>query len=771
MRSRSNYSFSRNILAIVLLAWAFFCSAVSLSAQGQQLTEKRMSDMDFVDHRPDLYVVTIDIKNFKPRDFYQVRCLVASAFPHSAVECRVQDSVVILQAGIPKKTDEDLFARKFVHHLAGPITYYQIMGTNDLFDKVCAVDQTYPSLSRPFSLYFLTIDGFDFTPYRNIYHLLVSDRCAPFDSEADLKLLRKKCPTQCDQCFELADFIENRDGELLLDGGGVFSPLPTSSYRKKRFYATLTRFDTYEDQCVFHEEAEHIVHIREYKRNKLSIALSSEQIDTLLLHQLSVNGTKILGHGRLYKDQPLEIEDRVIARHRSENDTLWLKGFYVSRYDNHILGSRTRIEEVSGTVVCTPEVTTWGNLWILLERIAIPLVLTLAALAVLSLTIFLLVRYNRKTVLEIIIKGKDYRISRRAFKKMNVQVPYWLVQEVDGVALPYLDKGIRCVGLKRALKYPGIRYIITDRPVQILEGECSCYKGKEAVSREFFYEALSSIDGLELKNRIVYVITGNQWHGMVRFKFEDRIFCIGEGKKPAIINDPEPLLCLNKKALSAFCTSYDYSDVSSRNNVLINILPYHEKRYAVLNIYDRNSQNHPDTVYLRYVLVVDESSGLKTIKDLKRTAKWVLRSEKQKMGSCEWQEKGSPGDNFSEGIYNVVTPSITCYLYFRSNKRVYLVYSPFQHDLQPNLNIDLPKEPFALLHFALFANRLRVVGAYERYYDNVGERTVMRLGGAGSNTVQEFLGERIDRKFAWGDIQNGFPRTCDMSLIKKITGK
>jgi len=198
-------------------------------------------------------------------------------------------------------------------------------------------------------------------------------------------------------------------------------------------------------------------------------------------------------------------------------------------------------------------------------------------------------------------------------------------------------------------------------------------------------------------------------------------------------------------------------------------LRYNDNIYWVLNIYDLNYGNRPDCLYLRYVLVVDD--GENVMNDLWHTARWVLQSEGEKMGSWACERKISPHDQFTDGSCEIISPPITCYLFLRSDKRARLVYSPFQHDRLRNIEVDLPEEPFELMQFALFDKAINYWGTNNSYYSGCSGQTLLKLGTAGSNKVECFLEETINKVFAYGIIHNHEPRICKLGQIKHIIGK
>ena len=809
------------------------------SVRAQKAATSKAATDTFADPRPDLWVVTLNAQTVDKHPSKVNRLTVINALTHGA-HVRSQDTIVILHAGITDTLKGD-FLSSFIRQCSKPVTLHQIHMNEHLLEGTPKANLLYPYLARPFSLYALIQSGFDFSPYRHINHILINEHDGTPKKEDDLKAVNKRFPDKYNECIKILRSVES--WKLKSKSDGKFSKLDAASTANSGTgfpaYTTFSRYITYDDIHTKEQDANDLIEVSKFRRGLIVFTLKDSSAFFLRVKKVSVNGVQVMGP-TFVSGQKLKVHDRQIKPNRQGNDTIEVTCNLLRHYDNTILGRRSRVLEASPNIIQDAKAKA-GRLAIPLPffqgNLASCILILDILLAAIFLLILLITRFRRKNgksgkttdkknkttakstlsgettgtknietntgvtdgtlrpdspnrhpgnyALRIIFQNKDYRISRKALRKMIADQrpknstndhPYCLMQVIDDLIFTYLDTGITVKTLEnRKTKYPDNVYLITNRKVGIFyEGTYAGHKGLRNIKKQDFYADIPREGRLEMLAKTVHVFEWEDRSEAIQFSIDGQKFRI-ESKAPETITDSnpsEPFLFQNKQVLAEHWTER-ISKISftprARNNVLINQLEFNSKPYWVLNIYDLNHEKRPDCLYLRYVLVVEDTPEAQKI--LARTAQWVLDSEGERMGPVEITMK-QPHGNPRSSACSIVCPPITCYLFLRSNKRSKLVYSPFKHDKKKEMGIELPSDPFELLQFALYDKGLhKVIGTYKAYYSGHPERCLLKLGEPGSNTVQEFMNENINSTHAWGEIRSGEPLTCRMELIKEIIDK
>ena len=715
-------------------------------------------NMNTTDQRPDLWVLTLNahrVGDYAPK---VNRLAVIRALDKHGANIRPQDSVIIFHTGVTHTQDGD-FLSSFIHPLSKPISLHQIRITSNLLDNSTRASLLYPYLARPLSLYALIRDNFDFSPYRFINVILISEKDCNPNKYDDLSALRRSNPANYEESVKMLNFIESVNGTIEAPGDGMFFPLPLSNGASTSF----SRYETFEDKYPDTQSSNDLVSISKFQKGTIVLTLKDTCIFFQRVNRVVVNGIRVMGPTTV-SGQTIDISNKNIKYNHHGNDTVELAGNIVRYYTNSILGKRSQLQELTTTIVEGQESIPTGNNNAIADIPTIILFVVILFAFVFLVAAFIST-YRNKTIVRIIIRDKDYRISRKALHKMSKET-YHLIQIVNNLIITYLDKGICVKDTTDESASPSNIYLITSVNANVIQGKYKLFRGWRDVKRqkEMYAELCQRTRQSRLKfwNKHVYVFDWTDYSNPIEFQISSPTFIL-EHKKADTISDKEPFLLSNKKQLSAYCTNQRNKIISTRNNVLITKLQYNYKDYWCLNIYDLNYQNKPDAIYLRYVLVVDDAPGIEM--DLINTAKWVLKSEGLSVGHLA----NSPIPE-SNGIHNVTTPPLTCYLFLRSDKRSQLIYSPFQHDQRRFIDIDEPEEPFELLHFALFDKHLhKHLMTDQKYYSGKIGQTTLQVGKPGSNAIEEFRNERYTNlNFAYGDIRCGEPRTCDISTIEAI---
>lgn len=775
-----------------------FACLIVPSAFGQN-TSSVVPSGNSADARPDLWVVTLNAQRVGDYKVGINRTSVINALGSQGAGIRPQDSVIIMHAGLNGKAINGDFLPSFIRQLTKPMTLHQIRVSNNLLDNAGQTTLRYPYLARTFSLYALKQSGFDFSPYRNICHILINDRDGVPNKSNDLAAIRRLGSDKYEECIRILNVMES--DSLSAKGDGIFFPLtgPTSVSTGSRVpaYTTFSRYSTYEDLASDTQENIDLLEISKFEKGLITITLKDTNVSFLRVNSVVVNGIRVMGAFNV-SGNTLNITDSRIKHSHHNQDTVEVAGIFIRYYNDQILGRRGRVMELSSTISmisdmpsATPSETVsdengWSSA---VEPHVLPILCFIILVAVLVLMAILITNHFSKTVVRIIYRDKDYQISRRAFRKLDIsdsqllgtyEPTYHAMQLVDDILFTYLDRGITVRTLEgRKPRFPYNVYLITDRSVDVLNGNFRKYVGVRQIWGQAFREDIPMARKWKLIGKKVYVFDWINTAEAISFRIDGRAFCVEAGRpkvspKEDVTMQEEPFLKKNKQMLSGHWGNYTnkstfIANKTTRNNILINQLLYNNKIYWVLNIYDLNYGNRPDCLYLRYVLVVDDSADV--MKDLLHTARWVLRSEGEKMGGWKCERKISPHDQFTDGSCEIISPPITCYLFLRSDKRAQLVYSPFQHDELRNIEVDLPEEPFELMQFALFDKAINYWGTNNSYYSGCSGQTLLKLGITGSNRVECFLEETINKVFAYGIIHNHEPRICKLGQIKHIIGK
>ena len=125
---------------------------------------------------------------------------------------------------------------------------------------------------------------------------------------------------------------------------------------------------------------------------------------------------------------------------------------------------------------------------------------------------------------------------------------------------------------------------------------------------------------------------------------------------------------------------------SLKNNVMVNIIgretlgaDYNED-YAVLNIFDLNSQNASNRIFLRFSLMCFFDRNSVNVKDVRtkllNLARYVLKSERQSNG--HFAELAFSQKQYSDSGIKVDVSPFLSYLYLVKKGKNRLVYSPFR---------------------------------------------------------------------------------------------
>jgi len=144
----------------------------------------------------------------------------------------------------------------------------------------------------------------------------------------------------------------------------------------------------------------------------------------------------------------------------------------------------------------------------------------------------------------------------------------------------------------------------------------------------------------------------------------------------------------NIKMLASYYEQNAESINSIRNNVMVNIIGRetlgleYKYDYAVLNIYDLNSQNDPRRIFLRFSMVCffDRKKNETAVKEARirmhEIASFVLKSEHEVAGYIT-NNAFTQNKNLDSGIQVDVSPMLS-YLYLLKKGKHRMVYSPFK---------------------------------------------------------------------------------------------
>ena len=529
-------------------------------------------------------------------------------------------------------------------------------------------DMSFTSLVRPLSIYELTeVEHFDFSQYRKIYHILITDDGDVNDQwMQDYKWMRKWAPKNFNRYNEILPSVACSEFDFTSRKAGKFVELETYSKAQPRIY--LTEYVTYQNdnpERVF--PADSLIAVADFHENSISFVLNCDDTSVVFAYISScmVNGHEIQVNQYLYPGDEIRVNyDKSYGN--ALGNSISVEGFYQENYQDRILNIRPRNVDFKGAM---------PQNFLSAETKAIGKKLLASAIIILLLSTLFILLWRNMVVLRVFVNGKCWSIRRKAMNKLK-----------------YDDYTIATVGCSEMNKtnaffYKGKGISITEdnnatKPGQGLLLIKTWWLGKllSGMYQEDVPPTNNSDRQLRFENE-----NGFQNGDTIHFSYSNRLShtLIIRFQSQRSITQQKKIPLLQKHNLEMLSSYYEKNAdkiVSVRNNVVVNIIyTKNNGDYAVLNIFDLNSQNSSNRIFLRYSLMClfektkNERKKTVAIARLLEVARRVLKSEKQKAG---YMGTNSTDPNKEQTIQVDVSPMLS-YLFLLKRGKTRMVYSPF----------------------------------------------------------------------------------------------
>lgn len=666
----------------LFLIFLFLINGVS----SQQILEKSAKPQP-KDSLPDLWIITMDVSgSMLDTKLASVPQRLSSMMRSYGVN-NEEDTFVLQWSG----TDKDwMVARNGLGKTT--VKFYddgsdivkdlilRTFFTNDFEDLISRVrnlcsnnslfryDMSFTSLVRPLSIYELTkVEHFDFSQYRKIYHILITDDGDVNDQwMTDYKWMRKWAPKNFNRYNEILPTIACSEFDFTSRKTGKFIELQTYSETQPRIY--LTEYVTYQNNNPEHVlPTDSLITVADFHKNSVSFVLNCDDTSVVFAYISScmVNDHEIQVNQYLYPGDEIRVDyDKSYGK--TLVNSISVEGFYQENYHDRILNIRPRNVVFKGVL---------PQKFVSAETKAIQKKMLTSAIIILLLATLFILLWRNMVVLRVFVNGKCWSIRRKAMNKLK-----------------YNDYTIATVGCSETNKtktffYKGKGIFITEdnnttKPGQGLLLIKTWWLGKllSGMYEEDVPPTNDSEHQLRFENE-----RGFQNGDAIHFSYSNRLshtLIIRFQSQQSITQQKKtnPLQKRNIEMLASYYEKNADKIVSIQNNVVVNIIyTKNNGGYAVLNIFDLNSQNSSNRIFLRYSLMClferSKTENRETIATarLLEVARRVLKSEKQKAGYM-----GTNSTCFSkEQTIQVDISPMLSYLFLLKEGKTRMVYSPF----------------------------------------------------------------------------------------------
>jgi len=544
-------------------------------------------------------------------------------------------------------------------------------------------ERSFASLARPVSMYYLIHrEQIDFSKYRNIYHVEVTDDGETNDQwSIEHNFLRKHYPEHFKEVNRLLPSIACSRFDFISEKSGNFEEVTSS---REQPYVYLTRYLTYEEGHPDSVQAvDSLVDVRNYHNRHFTLRMKprSDSVHFVVIDTCRVNGHPVAVNRYLYPSDSVTVSyDKSFGNFF--HNTVSINGSYQEEYTDRILGRRYRAvpfsDEMDGSFVSAETKSTES------------LILFMLAALLVALIALIIIRRNH-VVLSIFVNGKCYRIKQKAMAQMRNDsftiLTVYCEEDVITNTHFYKGEGVSVLERDASLSESNEWGELKDNDLLI-----KSHRRLAPVFPDVVYDVKE--DGREF---IVSEISSDNDGDEIQFSYADRLshnliikIARETGVKNQVAAGDNAILQLNAGMLASFISSTDAEGkYKPFNNVLVNIIHKqtlggdYKNDYAILNIFDFNSRHTANRIFLRYCLVCFFDSAQIKEEDaagkLVAVARFVLHSEHLKMGSVNINLDDKPGC----GNVDVDISPMLSYLYLLKKGENRILYSPFADGRQP----------------------------------------------------------------------------------------
>lgn len=535
--------------------------------------------------------------------------------------------------------------------------------------------RSYTSVVRPLSMFVVAKKRkLDFLQYKNIYSLMITDNGdnASDQWSIDYNTTKKIWKKHFD-CFKrILPTIASSEFDFTSIKSGKFIELETLDVPP---YYFLSQFVTYQE-CNPEKEltADTLVMVSNFHNDRFTLQMKpcGDSVNFIYVDICRVNGHPIPVKQYLYLGDSVVVEyDKNYAK--TFANKVSVMGSYQEIYTDRVLGLRYRKIEFGKT----PEKAELSTTFVLEETKAIERkCLRSTALLLLAVLTFILI-WRECVVLKIFVNGKCWSIKRKAMNKLKNDDFTLVTIAFDGDAAYetffYKDKGI---------------IIENDTKTCVNDGKLFI-KSQQGLSPDyshFVYNTDKSgkninvnFDSCNVGDSIQFCFADRLSHNLIIRCEEKGRKRNGADYKKLYEND----LCdCNLKMLARYYEQKAKDIDTVCNNVQVNIIRggnKYKEDYAILNIFDLNSSNAANCIFLHYSLMCFYDGKQKTettaTEQLLEVADYVLQSERQKAGYME-KAAYTLMPQGKTGVAVEVSPLLS-YLYLLIKGKSRLAYSPF----------------------------------------------------------------------------------------------
>lgn len=540
----------------------------------------------------------------------------------------------------------------------------QLCGSNSDFQY----DMSFTSLVRPLSVYLAGKNGkVDFTQYNRVFHILITDDGDINDQWLQDYKWMKKMAHKNFACYNrILPSVATSEFDFTARKTGKFVEIETLDQTQPHIY--LTQYVTYEEG---HPDKvspiDSLLVIADFQKDAIAFAMKpfGDHIGFVYIDSCRINGHGTAVARHIYPGDTVNVEYPKEYCSLFGN-TISVKGQYQEQYDDDVLGNRARTVDIDDDFDITYNT---NEIWVGISSIAVVLILLLILRAV----------WQNMVVVRIYVDGRCMSIKRKTMKRLRNDdyVLATVIGNNDNVSKSFFYTG-------RGITITDDSTTKTGEPQLIIKsskGLAPTYHGVlvNADNRGKKIEITSdfSQDNMNLQFQYANRLSHNL---VINFVTEDT------GALPPASDNQ--LREYNLRMLAKYYEDKAPEIRTIHNNVMVNVIGRNELEencgcdYAVLNIFDLNSSNACDRIYLRYSLTCSFDACTISHADatarLLHVAKHVLRSERCRTGYID-NEVHSVIPAIAPVIRIDVSPMLS-YLYLLNlsrGKKSRLVYSPF----------------------------------------------------------------------------------------------
>lgn len=540
----------------------------------------------------------------------------------------------------------------------------QLCGSNSDFQY----NMSFTSLVRPLSVYLTARNGkVDFAQYNRVFHLLITDDGDINDQWLQDYKWMKKMAHKNFACYNrILPSVATSEFDFTARKTGKFIEIETLDQTQPHIY--LTQYVTYEEgnpEKVLPVDS--LLYIADFHKDAITFAMKpcGDYIGFVYVDSCRINGHGTVVNRHIYPGDTVKVEYPKEYRCLFGN-TISVKGQYQEQYDDPVLGNRARTVDIDDDFDIT-YIT--NEVWVGISLIAVVLILLLIMLAV----------WHNMVVVRIYVDGRCMSIKRKAMMRLRNDdyVLATVVGNNDNVSKSFFYAG-------RGITIADDSTTKTGEPRLIIKS----FKGLALTSHGVLVNADNQGKRIEITSDFSQNNMNLQFQYANRLSHNLVINFVTEDTGTLPPASDNQLREYNLRMLAKYYVDNAPKIRTVHNNVMVNVIGRNELKencgcdYAVLNIFDLNSSNACDCIYLRYSLTcsfdADAMSNADVIARLLHVAKHVLRSERCRPGYIENEVRTDVPA--SAPVIRVDVSPLLSYLYLLNlsrGKKSRLVYSPF----------------------------------------------------------------------------------------------